>query len=311
MTEPNAPVIRSRGPTTLPKAVGIPIVAALILVFIFLGFPWDSLARRVASEISLASGSSVSIEHLAPALTPRGPVLRARDVVIEHPAVDHVRMLELEIAPRWSSSWLSGEPRLRIWADTELGLVDGVLELGDTSSFEGNVHRIDLTRLPLRLGTGGLRISGHLDTDAAVELDPNGTLKGRVAFSSPSLVIESKQLPMAIPFTHAEGVIVILDDGATQIESVTFEGELLEGELSGKIGLVHRSQAPPIDLNANFRIVDPMLRRLAPGAGLPMSPNGELAVQIGGTLDAPEIVPPSTPTRRRTRPRSRAAQDRK
>lgn len=311
MTEPNASVIRSGGPTTLPKAIGIPIVVALILTFIFLGFPWDSLARRVASEISRASGSAVSIEYLAPALTSRGPVLRALDVVIEHPAVDRVRLLELEIAPRWSSSWLSGEPRLRIWADTELGLVDGILELGETPGFEGNVSRIDLARLPLRLDASGIRISGQLDTDATVELDPNGTLKGRVAFTSPSLVLESSQLPLAIPFTHAEGVIVILDDGATQIESVALEGDLLEGELSGKIGLVHRSQAPPIDLDVQFRIVDPMLRQLAPGAGIPMSPNGEIAVKVGGTLDAPEIAPQSTPNRRRTGPRSRAAQVRK
>jgi type II secretion system protein N len=279
----------------LPKAVGIPIVIALILIFIFLGFPWDSLARRVAAEISAASGSTVSIDHLAPALTSRGPVLRARDVVIEHPAVDHVRLLVLEIAPRFSSSWFRGEPTLGIWADTELGLVDGVLGLGATSSFDGRVERVELSQLPLRLDASGLRLSGLLDADANVALDPNGTLKGRVAFSSPSLVIESRGLPMAIPFTHAEGVIVILENGATQIESVSLEGDLLEGELSGEIGLVHRSQAPPIDLTAKFRIVDPMLRRLAPGAGIPMSQNGEIAVRVGGTVDAPSIEPLSAP----------------
>jgi len=304
VTEPNASAIRS-GPTMLPKAVGIPIVVVLILIFIFLGFPWDSLARRVASEISAASGSAVTIDYLAPALTSRGPVLRALDVVIEHPAVDRVRLLELEIAPRLSSSWLSGEPLLRIWADTELGLVDGVLGLGATSSFDGRIERVELAQLPLRLDASGLRLSGLLDADANVELDPNGTLKGRVAFSSPSLVIESSGLPMAIPFTHAEGVIVILENGATQIESVALEGDLVEGELSGEIGLVHRSQAPPIDLTAKFRIVDPMLRRLAPGAGIPMSKSGEIAVRIGGTVDAPQVEPLSGPKPRGARRRSR------
>ena len=305
MTEPNASVIRS-GPAALPRAVGIPIVIALILIFIFLGFPWDTLARRVASEISVASGSAVSIDYLAPALTSRGAVLRARDVVIKHPAVDHVRLLELEIAPRFSTSWFSGEPLLRIWADTELGLIDGVLGLGSTSSFDGHIERVELAQLPLRLDASGVRLSGRLDADANVALDPNGTLKGRVVFSSPSLVIESNRLPMAIPFTHAEGVIVILDDGATQIESVSLEGDLLEGELSGEIGLVHRSEAPPIDLTAKFRIVDPMLRRLAPGAGIPMSPNGEIAVRVGGTVDAPIIEPLSTPNPRSAGRRSRS-----
>jgi type II secretion system protein N len=290
---------------TLSKSVGIPIVVVLILIFILLGFPWDSLARRVAAEISAASGSSVSIDTLAPALTPRGPVLRARDVVIEHPAVDRVRLLELEIAPRWSSSWFSGEPKLRVWADTELGLVDGVLGLGSTSSFAGQVGQVELARLPLRLDASGIRLSGRIDADANVALAPNGTLSGRVAFSSPSLVVESNKLPMAIPFTHAEGVVVILENGATQIESVTLEGELLNGKLSGEIGLVHRSQAPPIDLSAEIRIVDATLRQLAPSAGIPMSPDGTIKLRLGGTLDAPEINPQSVRNARKAGPPSR------
>jgi type II secretion system protein N len=290
---------------TLSKSVGIPIVVVLILIFILLGFPWDSLARRVAAEISAASGSSVSIDTLAPALTPRGPVLRARDVVIEHPAVDRVRLLELEIAPRWSSSWFSGEPKLRVWADTELGLVDGVLELGSTSSFAGQVGQVELARLPLRLDASGIRLSGRIDADANVALAPNGTLSGRVAFSSPSLVVESNKLPMAIPFTHAEGVVVILENGATQIESVTLEGDLLNGKLSGEIGLVHRSQAPPIDLSAEIRIVDATLRQLAPSAGIPMSPDGTIKLRLGGTLDAPEINPQSVRNARKAGPPSR------
>lgn len=309
MTVPNASVIRS-GPKTLSKAVGIPIVVVLILVFIMLGFPWDSLARRVAWEISAALGSSVSIDDLAPALTPRGPVLRARNVVIEHPAVDRVRLLELEIAPRWSNSWLNGEPTLRIWADTELGRVDGVLQLGDTSSFVGRVDQVELARLPLRLEASGVRVSGRLDADVDVTFDPNGTLRGRVAFSSPSFVVESNQLPMAIPFSRADGVIVILENGATRIESVTFEGELLEGRLSGEIGLVHHSQAPPIDLRVEFRIVDPLLRRLAPAAGIPISPNGEIALRVRGTFDAPEIEPLSTRNTRSAGPRKRPERSR-
>ena len=310
MTEPNASVIRS-GPATLPKSVGIPIVIVLILAFSILGFPWDSLARRVAWEISAASGSTVSIDNLAPALTPRGLVLRARAVVIEHPAVDRVALLELEIAPRWSKSWFNGDPTLRIWADTELGLVDGVLGLGDTSSFVGRVSQVDLGRLPLRLDASGVGVSGRLDADADVTLDPNGTLRGRVAFLSSSLVVESNLLPMAIPFSRAEGVIVILESGATQIESLAVEGELLEGKLSGEIGLVHHSQAPPIDLSAELRIVDPMLRQLAPGAGIPVSPNGQIAVRILGTLDAPEIESVATRDTQDAGPLNRPKRDRR
>jgi type II secretion system protein N len=304
VNEPNAPAIRYE-PAILSKPIGIPIAILLTLGFIILLFPWDSLSRRVAWEISAAVGSHVSIELLAPAVTARGPVLRARDVLIEHPAVDRVHLRELEIAPRWSSSWIQGEPKLRIWADSELGLIDGVLELGAAPSFVGSISRVELASLPLRLDASGVGVVGQIHADAEIALDPNGTLHGRVVFESPSLLLEADQLPMPIPLTQAKGVIVILEDGATQIESASFEGELIEGQLSGNIGLVHSSQSPPIDLNAKIRIVDPLLRQLAAGSGLSISPNGELSMHVSGTLAAPEIEPPPGGNTRRAQPRNR------
>lgn len=292
MTDSNASVIRSLR-ESLRAVGGIPLVCGLVLLFILLGFPWDSLARRIAHEISAASGSSVSIDRLAPAWTGRGPVLRARDVVIEHPAVDRVRLAELEIAPRFSTSWLSGDPTLRVWAVSDLATVDGILELGDSPSYSGLLSNVALARLPLRLDATGMRISGSMDADALVTLDANGTLHGRVAFLSPSMTIESDLLPIPVPFSRTEGVIVILETGETEIESAAFEGEVIEGQVSGTIGLVHRSQSPPIDLTAEIRVHSPVLRQLAPGAGFQLSPDGGIKMRLHGTLDAPEFGPMS------------------
>lgn len=305
MSEPYAPVIRPQQ-SRLPKAVGIPLILALILFFILLDFPWDTLARRLAWEISAASGSRVSIDSVSPALTGRGPVLRALNVTIEHPAVDRVRLSELEVAPRLSTSWLHAEPALRVWAQTDLGGVDGVLELGESPSYVGHISGVELARLPLRLEATGLRLSGLLDADAEVALNPAGTLHGRIAFVSPSLVLESDRLPMAIPFTSAAGTIVILEDGATQIESVALAGPLVEGNLSGEIGLVHHSNPSPISLKGDVKFLDPSLRQLAPSAGFQLGVNGEAKIQIQGTLAVPRVVTISprgiVPGQTRTRP---------
>jgi len=291
----------------LPRYVVILVAVGLVLVFIALLFPWDSVARRVAWEIAAASGSRVTIDDLAPAITARGPVLRARSVTIEHPAVDRVRLAELELAPRLSSSWLSGEPKLRVWADSELGVVDGVLQLGPAPGFTGHVERVDLARLPLRLDASGLQLSGELAADADVVLTPDGTLSGRVDFESTSLVVQASALPIAIPFTRAQGVIEILESGATRIESAQLEGPVLEGDFSGEIGLVHRSQSPPVDLQARLRVVDPTLRGLAPSLGLQLSSEGEAEVRVGGTLDAPDITTLGGAARRRPRAARRPA----
>lgn len=275
----------------LPLYVLLPLAALVTLVFVAILFPWDAVARRLAFEIGAASGARVSLEDLAPTVTARGPVLRARNVVIEHPSVRLLRLSVLEVAPRFSTSWLHGEPRLRIFADSELGVVDGVLLLGSAPAFDGRVQRVAIEKLPLRLDAAGMRVSGELGAEAKVALDPGGTLRGRVDFDSPSLRFEASLIPQPIVFSRATGTLSILESGATRIENLKLEGDQLRGTLSGEIGLVHRSQPPPLDLRADLEIADAELRALAIAAGLPIGPDGRAAVQIRGTAAAPEMTP--------------------
>jgi len=300
------PSISSRGPQTLSKPVLIVAVVGLFLFFIALLFPWDSLARRVAWEISTASGGHVTISTLAPAVTARGPVLRARDVVIEHRSIDRLQLSELQIAPRQLVGWLTGTPSVRVWAATELGEIDGVLSFGDSAGYVGNMSRIELARLPLRLDASGVKLAGQLDGTADITLDPKGTLGGRMTFHSTSLVVTSALLPVELAFTKAEGVIVILENGATRLEALRVEGEILEGDLSGEIGLAHHSQSPPIDLSVDVRILDPRLRQLAADAGIPISHDGQLKLRVQGTLDAPSFGEGLAPETTKARASQRA-----
>jgi type II secretion system protein N len=290
------------GRATLPTLIALPLALILVAVFIVLLFPWDSVARRISYEIESASGSQVSMRTLSPALSARGLVLVARDVVVLHRAVKRVRIDRLEIAPRWSQSWLSGDPTMRIWADTELALIDGVLRLGDSPGFTGRVDQVEIEALPLRLEASGASLAGTLSAIVDVTLDPRGILTGRAEFESESLVIHSDLLPAAIVLTHAAGAIEILDSGATHIESLVFEGELIEGEIDGEVSMTHHSQSPPIDLTARIRIIPRFLRELAPNAGIDISESGEVAIRIRGTLDRPLIEPLSS----RGKPASRS-----
>ncbi|MFO0687708.1 MAG: type II secretion system protein GspN [Myxococcota bacterium] len=273
----------------------VPLAIALVLVFVAILFPWQAVARRLAFEIGAASGARVTLEDLAPAWTARGPVLRARNVVIEHPSVRLLRVADLEVAPRFGTSWLGGKPRLRIFADSDLGVVDGVLVLGAAPAFDGRVERVTIERLPLRLSAAGVRVAGELSAEADVALDPAGTLHGKVAFESPRLAIEAMLLPKPLAFTSATGSLAILETGATRIENVKLEGEQVRGTLSGEIGLVHRSQPPPLDLRADVEVVDPELRALAQAARLPIPPDGRASLEIRGTAAAPMLLPAGGP----------------
>lgn len=275
----------------LPRILLIPLVAILTLVFILLLFPWDSVGRRIAWEIGRASGAQVTVRDLAPGISARGPVLRAQDVTIEHPAIDSIRLSTLEIAPRLSTSWFGGDPTLRLWAETGLGNADGVLRLGSQPAFIGRITEVELARLPLRLKASDVKLSGRLDADADVALNPDGTLGGRVEFESTSLRVELSLLPIPLVFSSATGLIEILESGATRISDVRLDGDVVQGEIAGEVGLVHRSQSPPLDMTARLRIIDPTLRQLAPSAGLRLDANNEARVRITGTADAPIIAP--------------------
>jgi len=282
---------RTVSPGSIPLYAAIPIAFLLTLVFIALLFPWDTVARRLAFEIGAASGARVLFGELAPAWTARGPVLRARGVEIEHPSVQRLQISDLEVAPRFSGSWLRGAPRLRVYADSGLGIVDGILLLGPEPAFDGEVRRVVIERLPLRLGAAGVRVTGELGAVADVALDPGGTLRGRVDFDSTSLRIEAPLIPMPLVFTRATGRLSILETGATRIDTTTLEGDQLRGTLEGEIGLVHRSQPPPLDLRAELEVVDPELRALAEAASLPVGADGKASLQIRGTAALPELTP--------------------
>jgi type II secretion system protein N len=294
VTDPN-PSSTQSGRATISPLIVIPLAVVLLSIFVALLFPWDSVARRIAHEIAAASGSQIEIGTLRPTLSARGPVLAAHDLTIQHPAVDRVRITTLEIAPRLSTSWFGAEPTLRFWADSELALIDGVLRLGESPTFVGEVSRVEIEKLPLRLDSSGFAVFGRVAAEADVALDPSGVLTGRVDFESPELLIQSDRLPLAIPFTRAAGVIEMLPNGATRIESIEFEGNVITGRISGEIAMAHRSQSPPIDLEAHLQIVAPDLRRLAPAAGIPISPDGKASLRLRGTLDTPEISPMPKP----------------
>ena len=282
------------GASFLPTRVLLPLSAMLLVLFVLLLFPWDSLGRRIAWEISRVSGARVEVTDLGPALSARGPVMRARDVDIQHPAIERVRLGTLEIAPRLAASWLSGNPKLRIWADTELGVLDGVLSLGPEPAYLGRVRNVELTRLPLRLDPSQLHLAGRLSADADVALAPNGTLSGELHFDSSALEVETERLPIAIPFSRATGTVEILPSGDTRISGIELEGPMIEGHIEGKIGLVHRSQSPPIDLAATLRIHDPVLLDMAQSNGFPITNGNQTNFDLSGTVASPQVLPRRT-----------------
>ena len=62
-------------------ALGIPLAGTLLTgLFIFLGFPYDLLADRLAAQVERALGVRIEIQEVGPKLHLAGPGLEARGV---------------------------------------------------------------------------------------------------------------------------------------------------------------------------------------------------------------------------------------
>ena len=113
----------------------------------------------------------------------------------------------------------------------------------------------------------------------------------RVAFQAPSYVVKSSGASGIWSFGQSTGIVEILESGATRLDSVRLEGAVVSVSVEGEIGLVHHSQAPPVDLVADLRVEEPSLRRMASGLGLRLDAAGATSVRVQGPLDRPSVTP--------------------
>ena len=119
------------GPTPRPLLyVGAPIAGVLLpTLFVFLGFPYDLFAPRLARQLSSATGSEIVIESIEPRITMAGPGMAARNVFVLRPDGASLSFDPLFVRPAWSTSWLRGDPSIHIDLRSEQGSVQGTILL--------------------------------------------------------------------------------------------------------------------------------------------------------------------------------------
>lgn len=268
--------------------IGVPIAAfVLIVVFVFLRFPYGEFAPALSRELSAATGGNVSIGDIEPRLTIGGPGIAARDVRIVTASRQRMDIDPLRIRPAWSTSWLRGDPALKIEAESPIGRADGVAVLGDVPAWRGEIVDVDLALIPFSPDQE-LGLSGRLTAAASVELTPEGP-SGPLSFDANSGKIDHPAMPIGIEFERISADLMLGSGVIVDVRTFELDGPVVSASLEGTVSRGPRPGDPLLDLDVDVEIKNPPMRAMIQGMGIRLDARGRSTFTLGGTASAPRM----------------------
>lgn len=274
-----------------PRPLRVVLIAGACLLFTALlvlrGFPYDLLARRVASEVEAATGTRVAVGALEPRLTLGGPGFEASGVRIQTADGTRVQIDRAALRPAWSLAWLRLAPAFHADLESAPGNLSGVFVLGRSPGFSGRVEAIDLERLPLAVLWPGLELTGVLDADVDLS-SSDGAPRGSVGLHARQGSVRTPELPIALPFETLDGELRFGDEHFVEVSRLEAAGPLFSAQLAGTVGRAESAAGAPLDLVVSYQ-VEPQMRATLESAGLPTKRDGSGRVRIQGTTAQPRL----------------------
>src|SRR5690606_25746155 len=148
--------------------------AALTLLFVVLGFPYERLAPRLEALLEMALGADAQVGRIEPGISRFLPQARAWDVDLRWPGGAQIHLDRGRARPAGGPPWLRGRPAFRIALRRGKADVDGTVRLGDRRGFAGRVSALPLDDLPLATWAPGLLLTGRLDAEIDVHAGEQG-----------------------------------------------------------------------------------------------------------------------------------------
>jgi len=269
-----------------PLRVGAITLAAILLTgaFMYLRFPYDRLADAVAVRVERASGWRLQITGLGPHPMLLGPGLSAGPIRAQHADGTSLAFDAARARPAWSLAWLGGRPALYVEIEGPLFSAAGTLVLGDAPSFEGRLQDADLNELPLQVLDPQLQITGRVDADISVAMEPAG-MAGPIALAAREGSFSHPGLPLAIPYDAITGELEFGGDHWLTVHRFDIQSPLLTGQVRGTVG-----PPPTASLDLEMELVPGDAARAALYAqGVRVDPDGTLSLRLGGTASHPVV----------------------
>jgi type II secretion system protein N len=238
----------------------------LTLLFLFLGFPYDRLGERLATELSRDNGIQLSLQDPGPYVSLAGPGIEATGARITTADGSRVQLDRARLRPAWSLAWLRLAPAIHLDLESPGGRVIGVVTLGQAKGFAGRFEAIDLAQLPRNLVPSGAALAGIFD--AVVDLrEGSPGPQGSISLSARDGSLGAPDLlPVALPFDQLRASLQLGDGAFLEVESLETESQLFSAQVSGTIATAPSFAEAPLSLQVKLE-ADPAFRNTLKGAG--------------------------------------------
>jgi type II secretion system protein N len=277
--------------TRLPRPVlllGIPAAGIfLVLLFIYLGFPYAKLADRVAAEMQRSQGVRVDFQHVGPSLHLAGPGIEVSGLRATFTDGKMLRIERAMLRPAWSLAWFRGAPALYAEIESEIGGAEGTLVLGSAGGWTGDLAQVALGKLPLAGLAPMGNVDGLLDASIDIVLGEEGP-EGHMSFEVRDGSVDFTNFPVAVPFETLSGELLFGDEAYLAVKHLELAGPMLNAGLTGNVLRAASFEQAPLRLEAELE-AKPNLRSAIQGAGLRVDRNGKAKVRITGTVARPNV----------------------
>ena len=293
MTAPAGSAAAS-GRGALPRPlvlIGIPVSGLLLTTFfVFLGFPYDLVARRVSAAVEGSTNMQLRIGTLSPHVGFAGLGLAASDVLAAREGARTISLQEVVVRPAWSFAWFWGNPAIYIDVETEIGDAAGTLTLGSAGGWQGTLTDVQLEYLPLgELATTvdlRGRLTADVDLQSTLDAEHRG-LAGSVEFELREGSLGASGLPLGVPFDRLAGRLLFGDEGSLTVEDVNLEGPMISASVTGTVSDIASPGKQTLDLDVAYEVRDKGLAAMLPARPGSRSSDGRSHLAISGTLSHP------------------------
>jgi len=286
-----------KGKKALHAVIFILLGILLFILFLYIGFPYETLKRRIVGELEARTPFLYEIEEIHPY-----PLVGLRfKNVVAYASVDskRVRVLGAErfrvtvslLPLLWRK--LSLRLRGRVLGGT---LVGGISKRGDQRELTLRGRDMSLQQIGVLKDLVGMEITGILGGVTVITLEEGDISEqsGRAEFLITKAILSKLPLPGLAPLRigRIEGELE-LSRGSVLIKRFAFSEGDLEGQVLGTIVL--SSHFPDSRLNLRITVepaaeFDPRHRVLLSLLGRQGKIKGSLAFSMRGTLGRPRLV---------------------